>query len=71
MKFLYYIKKIDNDDNLYKAILKEPIFVNDNYINIMQKIGKGLSLFIVNIFFQDKNKAKRIDDVNDKYNCFI
>jgi len=66
-----YIKKIDNDDNLYKAILKEPIFVNDNYINIMQKIGKGLSLFIVNIFFQDKNKAKRIDDVNDKYNCFI
>ena len=71
MKFLYYIKKIDNDENLYKAILKEPIFVNDKYTDIMNKIGKDLSLFIVNIFLQDKNKAKRIDDVNEQYNCVI
>ena len=63
-----YIKKIDNDYKLYNAILKEPIFINDNYI--MKKIEVGKSSFIYNIFLQEKNKAKRIDDVNDKYNCF-
>ena len=54
-----YIKKIDNDDNLYRNILMENLFLNDNLldINTKEKIE-----FIDNIFEQDKTKAKRIDN---------
>ena len=45
-----YIKKIDNDDKLYNSILKEPIFINDNFTNIMRKIDSEKSYFINHIF---------------------
>ena len=64
-----YIIKIDNDDKLYNSILKEPIFLNDNYIDIMRKIEKEQSSFFYHIFLQDKKRAKRIDDINKIYNC--
>ncbi len=60
-----YIKKIDNDDNLYRSILKEDLFINDNLkeINNKERIE-----FFRNIFKQEKSKAKRIDDFNIKKN---
>jgi hypothetical protein len=51
-----YIKKIDNDDQLYKNILKEKVFVDEK---ILQKAQKEQSDFLIHIFEQDKNKAKR------------
>ena len=53
-----YIKKIDNDDNLYRSILNEQLFIDDNLseANKREKCG-----FFKNIFEQEKNKAKRID----------
>ena len=66
-----YIKKIDNDDNLYNSILQRPIFVNGNYNYIKNKVNNEESSFVDHIFLQEKNKAKRIDNVNDNYNCFI
>ena len=66
-----YIKKIDNDDKLYNSILNEKIFINDNYNEINEKIEKERLSFLYHIFLQDKNKAKRIDDVNTQYNCEI
>ena len=32
-----YIKKIDNDDDLYRSILKESLFINDNLVEINKK----------------------------------
>ena len=52
-----YIKKIDNDNDLYKSILKENVFINNK---ILQKSYKEQSEFWFHIFEQDKNKAKRI-----------
>ena len=59
-----YIKKIDNDDALYNSILKEPIFVNDNYIDIMKKIVDQHLIFFNNInliyhIFTRKKKGKK------------
>lgn len=51
-----YIKKIDNDDILYKSILKEKILLVDN---IKNKNEKELKDFLTNIFEQEKIKAKR------------
>ena len=51
-----YIKKIDNDNNLYKSILKENIITDNNAQN---KIDKELKEFLQNIFYQDKTKAIR------------
>ena len=53
-----YIKKIDNDEKLYNDILKEQIFVNDNYMNIMYKINKERSLFVNLYFYKEKIKLK-------------
>ena len=64
-----YIKKIDKDEKLYKSILKEKIFNNDNYIDIMKKIVDEKQKFFLNIFSQNKLKAKRIDDNNNYYTC--
>ena len=55
-----YIKKIDNDDNLYKAILKEKPIFDDNFVNKIDV--KEIKSFLKNIFNQDKNKAYRRDD---------
>ena len=52
-----YIKKIDNDDYLYKSILKEKILLDDD---IQKKNQKELKEFLYHIFEQDKSKAKRI-----------
>ena len=66
-----YIKKIDNDEKLYNSILNEKIFINDDYQDIARKTKKERLSFLHHIFLQDKNKAKRIDDINSKYNCKI
>ena len=56
MKKIEYIKKIDNDDELYKSILKEKVYINDK---ILEKSHKEQTDFWIHIFEQDKNKAKR------------
>ena len=51
-----YIKKIDNDDNLYKSILNEKVYIEEK---IVEKALKEQSDFLINIFEQQTNKAKR------------
>lgn len=58
-----YIKKIDNNDKLYKKILKEDVLI-DNYYK--KKIENERVEFLYHIFEQDKNKAKRIDNYHWK-----
>ena len=70
-KKIDYIKKIDKNDSLYNSIIKEPIFINDKYTDIMKKIEDERSKFFYNIFLQGKNNSKRIDDVNINYNCLM
>ena len=53
-----YIKKIDNDDELYLSILKEKIFTDVN----LDKIDIARKSFIQNIFKQKKIYAKRAND---------
>lgn len=55
-----YIKKIDNDDELFHKILKEKIF-NENYELILEKNLHEKLMFFSNIFSQGKIKAKRVD----------
>ena len=52
-----YIKKLDNDDKLYKSILMETVLLNEN---IMQEYKNEMSEFLIHIFEQDKTKSKRI-----------
>ena len=59
-KKIEYIKLIDNDDNLYKKIMKEKPLIDDNFVNKIDK--KELKLFLKNIFRQDKEKAYRRDN---------
>ena len=54
-KKIEYIKKIDNDDRLYKSIFKENILNNYNINKIFQEEKE----FFWNIFEQDKSKAFR------------
>ena len=55
-----YIKKIDNDEKLFKKILNETIFINQE--DIIKK-NEGLrKQFLYNIFGQDYNKARRKDN---------
>lgn len=63
-KKIDYIKKIDNDEKLYKSILKEKLFIDDNLVknNKKEKIK-----FFKHIFEQDKDKAKRIDNYMVNY----
>ena len=51
-----YIKKIDNDDKLYQSILREKVIINDN---IIEKMLKEQSDFLIHIFKQDLKKVKR------------
>lgn len=55
-KKIEYIKKIDNDDKLYRSILKEKVIIDDN---IIEKMQKEQSDFWIHIFNQDIKKAKR------------
>ena len=59
-----YIKKIDNDEKLYKSILKEKIFIDNN---LAKDNSKEKIKFFKHIFEQDKDKAKRIDNYIVKY----
>jgi len=51
-----YIKKIDNDDKLYKSILQEKVLIDDNMI---EKMMKEQHDFWIHIFNQDLKKVKR------------
>ena len=54
-----YIIKIDNDDNLYRSILKEKVFIDDFFVdNIINERKK----FLMHIFEQKKEYAKRVDN---------
>ena len=54
-----YIRLIDNDDEMYKKILKEKVIIDYNFVN---SIDNELKLFLTNIFIQDKNKAFRVNN---------
>ena len=58
MDKINYIKTLDNNDTLYKKILKENIFINKN---ISYNIIREFYEFILHIFEQEKSNAKRID----------
>jgi len=58
-----YIKKIDNNDELYEKILRENIFI-DNYYK--ERIENERVEFLYHIFDQDKKTAKRIDNYHWK-----
>ena len=66
-----YIKKIDNDNKLYLSILKERIFINDNYKDIIKKVEKDKTIFWNNIFSNNLLKIKRVDDINYNYQCYL
>ena len=55
-KKIEYIKEIDNNDELYKNILKENVISDQNIANDIEKEYKE---FIYHIFEQDKSKAYR------------
>ena len=61
-----YIKKIDNDDNLYISIMKEKPIIDKEFRN---KYSKEIKLFLNNIFKQDKNKAYRRDNNYFDFHC--
>ena len=62
-----YIKKIDNDEELYKSIMKEKPLLDEKIINIIN--SEECSMFLKNIFIQDKNKAFRRDDYYENCKC--
>ena len=51
-----YIKKIDNNDELYKNLLKENVIIDENVAN---KIEKEEKEFLQHIFEQKKYKSFR------------
>ena len=57
IKKIEYIKKIDNNDELYLSILKEKIFINNN--KIIKNLEEEKIQFFLNIFNQEKLKAFR------------
>ena len=59
-KKIEYIKEIDNNDELYKKILKEKLLIN-NYNK--KEIDNKYNDFFYNIFKQNKNMAKRVDKI--------
>ena len=62
-KKIEYIKKIDNDDELYRSILKENVLLDEKVVESFDKAQKE---FFLNIFDQDKKYAKRIDNYHFK-----
>ena len=61
LKKIEYIKKIDNDNNLYKYILSQDIFLHNKINNIIEIYEEEKNNFFLNIFYQEKSKSKRID----------
>ena len=59
-KKIEYIKKIDNNDKLYKNIINENLFINNNQIT--KNLNEEKIEFFFNIFNQDKLKAFRRND---------
>ena len=60
-----YIMKIDKDDNLYRSILKEKVFIDDFFVdNIINERKK----FLLHIFEQKKEYAKRVDNYHFDFN---
>ena len=62
-----YIKKIDNDKQLYLSIMKENPIIDPKFINKIDRIE--IKSFLKNIFNQDKNKAFRRDNNYYSYHC--
>lgn len=60
-----YIKKIDNDDNLFQKIIHQNILIDEKF---KEKIEKQKIQFLTHIFEQDQKKAKRIDNYIYKIN---
>ena len=60
-----YIKKIDNDDNLFQKIIHQNILIDGKF---KEKIEKQKIEFLTHIFEQDQKKAKRIDNYIYKIN---
>ena len=58
------IKKIDNDNNLYKKMLKENIFTD---IKFKEKMLFQKKNFFFHIFQQDHKKVRRIDNYHWKF----
>lgn len=50
------IKKIDNDDSLYQAMLEQPAMLDSSYID---NLKTNLERFLVNIFEQPVERARR------------
>jgi hypothetical protein len=63
MEKIEYIKKIDNDDELYKKILKEKVLINDK---IIEDSTSERIRFLTHIFEQNKTLAKRVDNYHWK-----
>jgi len=59
-----YIKRIDNDDNLYRSILKEKVFIDNFFVDNIQNERKK---FLLHIFEQKKEYAKRVDRYHFDY----
>ena len=59
-KKIKYIQKLDQDDNLYKEMLKEKAIIDDNFGYKIDDIE--IKSFLRHIFRQNKNKAFRRDD---------
>ena len=57
-----FIKRIDNDDELYKQILQEKAFNNNINLRNKYQINKEKINFFFNIFNQDKSYAFRRDN---------
>ena len=55
-KLKKYIKEIDNNDELYRNLLKEKVLLDQN---IVVDTEKELKEFLYHIFEQDKYKAYR------------
>ena len=62
-----YIKKIDQNDDLYKSIMNENPIIDKNFQNILYK--KEIKSFLKNIFLQDKSKSYRRDNNYYEYLC--
>ena len=59
-KKIEYIKKIDNNDEIYRNMLKERILIDKN---IFKNYNKEYKEFLFHIFDQDKNRARRRDTI--------
>ena len=53
-----FIKKVDNNNKLYKSILRQNIFINNN-IKIQKDLDEEKINFFLNIFEQEKSQAFR------------